>query len=327
MRKYNLLILVAVALAAVFFFSRFKIEGLNSLRFAPVDASGEGGDPARRGEGLRIASFNIQVFGTSKLDKPKVANTLAKIVREFDIVAIQEVRSNEQDLIPRFVEMVNQTGRKYDYVIGPRVGRTNDKEQFAFLFDRESVEVDRTQLYTIDDPYDRISHEPLVAWFRVRGPAQDKAFTFSLVNVHVDPNDAANEIAVLHEIYRVVRDDGRREDDVILAGDFQADAETLAQSIGFSGITWAVSSGTTDTRSTKLTDNLVFASGATIEYVGRQGTFDFMRKYNMTLEQALEVSDHLPVWAEFSVYEGGQPGRVADRATPAESQPPAAIDR
>jgi len=25
------------------------------------------------------------------------------------------------------------------------------------------------------------------------------------------------------------------------------------------------------------------------------------------------VSDHMPVWAEFSAYEGGQPGRIASR--------------
>ena len=31
------------------------------------------------------------------------------------------------------------------------------------------------------------------------------------------------------------------------------------------------------------------------------------------VEQALEISDHFPVWAEFSVYEGGQQGRVASR--------------
>ena len=39
--------------------------------------------------------------------------------------------------------------------------------------------------------------------------------------------------------------------------------------------------------------------------------FDFLREYNLTSDQALEVSDHMPVWAEFSVYEGGQPGRIA----------------
>ena len=31
------------------------------------------------------------------------------------------------------------------------------------------------------------------------------------------------------------------------------------------------------------------------------------------IDKALEISDHLPVWAEFSIYEGGKPGYVAGR--------------
>ena len=31
------------------------------------------------------------------------------------------------------------------------------------------------------------------------------------------------------------------------------------------------------------------------------------------MDEALEVSDHLPVWAEFTIYEGGQAGRIATR--------------
>ena len=35
--------------------------------------------------------------------------------------------------------------------------------------------------------------------------------------------------------------------------------------------------------------------------------------HNLTQQQALQVSDHLPVWAEFSAYESAAPGRVASR--------------
>ena len=38
-----------------------------------------------------------------------------------------------------------------------------------------------------------------------------------------------------------------------------------------------------------------------------------MRRYNLTQKQALEVSDHFPVWAEFSVYERDYAGRIASR--------------
>ena len=45
--------------------------------------------------------------------------------------------------------------------------------------------------------------------------------------------------------------------------------------------------------------------------------YDFMRGFNLTQDQAERVSDHLPIWAEFSVYEGGRPGPIAAR--PAEA--------
>ena len=58
-------------------------------------------------------------------------------------------------------------------------------------------------------------------------------------------------------------------------------------------------------------DNLVFDQQSLSEFTGRSGVFDFMREFNLTLDAALEISDHLPVWAEFYAHEGGQPGRIA----------------
>jgi hypothetical protein len=40
-----------------------------------------------------------------------------------------------------------------------------------------------------------------------------------------------------------------------------------------------------------------------------------VRIFNLTTEQLLVISDHLPVWAEFSVFEGGRQRRFATRAT------------
>ena len=72
----------------------------------------------------------------------------------------------------------------------------------------------------------------------------------------------------------------------------------------------------TNTRGDKQYDNILFSRVATTEFSGRGGVFDFLRQYNLTLEQALAVSDHLPVWAEFSVYEGGRPGSLASGSNP-----------
>ncbi|MHC2068689.1 endonuclease/exonuclease/phosphatase family protein [Bremerella sp. T1] len=320
MKRTSALLLAVIAGAgAWFFFQNYRIEGIDNLVVVPRDAAtakpaAPAGDPmvavpamARKQDSIRIASFNIQVFGTAKMEKPEVMSRLAEIIRQFDVVAIQEIRATDQSIIPRFVEMINAAGRHYDYVIGPRLGRTSSKEQFAYIFDTASLQVDRSQVYTVEDPMDVLHREPLVAWFRVRGPDPSQAFTFSLVNVHVDPDEVEQEMNVMDDVFRAVRDDARGEDDVILLGDFNANESQIGQLATIPGITWAISGVTTNTRGTKLYDNLFMQRSATSEYTGRSGVYDFLRQFNLTLDEGLEVSDHLPVWAEFSIYEGGAP--------------------
>lgn len=322
MRNSSIFLFVAlIAGGGWFFLQNFDIEGLDNIAVKkkaggttfPVSAAGPEVPAFQPGETIKIASFNIQVFGQSKLSKPKVMEILARLVREFDVIAIQEIRSLDQDVMPRFIELINAAGRNYDFVIGPRIGDTSSKEQYAYVFDRQTIEVDRTFLYTVNDPDNLLHREPLVGWFRARGPSVDEAFTFTLINVHTDPDIVATEMSVMDDVYRVVRDDGRNEDDVIILGDFNADSEHLGELGQVPGMTWAIAGIPTNVRRTEQYDNIIFHRDATKEFVGRSGVVDFMRDYNLSTEEALEVSDHLPVWAEFSIYEGGTPGYVASR--------------
>jgi hypothetical protein len=44
---------------------------------------------------LSIATFNIQVFGQSKISKTDVMANVVTIIKNYDGVAIQEIRSKE----------------------------------------------------------------------------------------------------------------------------------------------------------------------------------------------------------------------------------------
>jgi hypothetical protein len=203
-------------------------------------------------------------------------------------------------------------------VLGPRLGRTSSKEQYAFIFNKATVELDRESVYTVHDPDDLLHREPLVAGFRVRGPPPEEAFTFTLINTHTDPDEVAAEIESLDDVFRAVRDDGRYEDDLILLGDFNADDVRLRAAGGLGSVTAAISGQPTNTRGSDTYDNLLFQPLTTAEFNGRAGIVDLLRAFNLTMEQALEISDHCPVWAEFSIREGGRSGPVAARdATPA----------
>lgn len=279
--------------------------------------------PPQQQATIRVASFNIQVFGEKKLSNSNVTSKLVQICRHFDVIAIQEVRSDQQTILPQFISMLNADGSSYNYVIGPRLGRTDSKEQYAFVYDQSSIEVDRNQLYTIDDPDDLLQREPLVGWFRARGPNPNEAFTFSLVTVHTTPDPPRvlqGELNVLDDVFLAVRNDGRNEDDVIMLGDFNANHLQLGELGQVPGIACVIgdmrdSSGRTvpiptNTLQTKQYDNILFDARATTEFAGKAGVFNFAQEYGLSQEDAKWISDHFPVWAEFSVYEGG-PNMVA----------------
>ncbi len=265
---------------------------------------------------IKIASFNIQVFGTSKMGKPEVMAVLSDVARRFDVLAIQEVRSVDQTIVPRFVEMINAGGCRYDYVLGPRLGRTSSKEQYVFLYDTQRIELAPESVCTVNDPQDLLHREPLVARFRVRGPPAEQAFTFILVNIHTDPDETDTELDALADVFTAVQRAGG-EDDVILLGDLNVDEYHLGRLGQLPGITYAITGTTTNTRRNKMYDNLVFDARTTTEYTKQWGVLDLMAEYGLSEEAALEVSDHLPVWAAWSVYEAGTGVRVATESQPA----------
>ena len=318
MRRPFLFLLVVLLLGGSWvFLQNFEIEGLEHVvikRRAQAPDHGRPTSPAvgDNGSSIRIASFNIQVFGERKAGKDHVMNILAKVVRDFDLVAIQEIRSRNPHLLPKFVELVNEAGRHYDFVIGERQGRTSSKEQYAYVFDADTIQADRHACYSVQDPHDLIHRPPWVCSFRVRGPPEEEAFTFVLINVHTDPDEVDEELAALAHTYRAVKTASVGEDDIILLGDLNADDRSLGGLGEISGMRWVISGIPTNTRGTRVLDNILFQSRSTIEFTGRGGVFDVMREFNLTLQQTLEVSDHLPVWAEFTAYEHGPRGPIAE---------------
>ena len=68
---------------------------LNATQIRSGQAPAQLASSRRPSDSLLIASFNIQVLGKSKMSKPGVVEVLAQVIRQFDIVAIQEVRAKE----------------------------------------------------------------------------------------------------------------------------------------------------------------------------------------------------------------------------------------
>ncbi|WP_153555238.1 exonuclease/endonuclease/phosphatase family protein [Roseimaritima sediminicola] len=261
--------------------------------------------PDRR---IRVASWALGGFGKDKLAKSHVMGWLARVVRTFDVIAIQQVHGTQRDLVPRIVEHVNRTGRKYDFLLAPprripsRLG--SDQEQLAILFDTERVVTDRSQFYTVADPQNVLRHDPIVAWFRAIGPSPERAWTFSVVNVRVEMDAARQEVAALRGVMQAVTEDGRHEDDTLMVGLFQADDAYLVPSLNEARTVAAVQATPTDIFGRHQVSNILVDGVATTEYLGSGGVLNYLRMQNLTLAECEELSPHFPVYAEFSPLEG-----------------------
>ena len=253
-----------------------------------------------RGEAIRLASFKIE---NAKRDVD--TRLLAEICQRYDAIAIQNVTTS--GLMSQVVSEL--IGRGQDYVF---IDRKDRSQNLAIIFNQRTLMLDDQHWYTVNDPSQIMANAPLVAWFRTRNADPNHAFTFSFANVQFDSERPDKEIAFLGELFRAIRDDGRGEDDIIIAGDFNSGQRGLGVLDDKSGLRCAINGQATNTESTAQLDNVIFNSRATVEYTGGSGVFDFMRQFNMSMDQALRTSRRMPVWAEFSVIEGHSPGRALE---------------
>ena len=92
-----------------------------------------------RSEVARIATFNIKVFGETKMGKPAIVDILVDTVLQYDLVAVQEIKDIDQTVPYDFLDALNNKSfSTWDMVLSPRSGLQDDdqssQEQYAFYF-------------------------------------------------------------------------------------------------------------------------------------------------------------------------------------------------
>lgn len=256
---------------------------------------------------IRVGAFNIQVFGVSKASKPEVMDTLAKIIRTYDVVAVQEIRDKSQTALPELVELVNTDGSQYSYIVSERLGRTSSKEQYAYVYDNNSVRpVGEGLTYPEPEETDPFHRNPYIASFETLGGD----FDFTLITVHTDPDDANVEINALADVAAYAREIFPEEDDFIVLGDFNADGsyfdEDESSSLSTGAYCWLINNSMdTTTKASDCTyDRIVISDSTMSEFTGNSGVFRYDLEYNLSYDETVAVSDHYPVYGEFWCKEG-----------------------
>ena len=272
-------------------------------------------DPATHAETVLVGSFNLQRLGPTKLGDPWVMEKFADLIRRFDVIALQEITSKDQRTLPLLVEEVNRAGGRYSYTISPRIGRESSGyyEQYAFVFDTARIHGGPNYCYVVQDHDDILHREPFVGRFETI--VAEHPFRFTLINIHTDPDEISYELDVLADVVTNVRQfEYPGEDDVILLGDLNAAPDKFQRLGQIPGYVPLIQGLNTNTRKNRLLDNILADNRATSEYTGRSGMIDLEKHFQIQLKDAERISDHLPVWAEFTISENtAQFGATASR--------------
>ncbi|KAL3974603.1 olfactory receptor [Sarotherodon galilaeus] len=156
---------------------------------------------------MKIASFNAQRFGLTKVSDPAVLTSLVKIVSRYDIIVILEVVDVTGDSVRVLVEELNRVNTTHHYAqqLSTRLGRSRYKEQFLFLY-RDDV-VDLIDCYQYDDDQvddvDAFTREPYILYFK---PHNTVLRDIMLIPVRTAPNDSKKELDELYDVFLVVKE-------------------------------------------------------------------------------------------------------------------------
>jgi hypothetical protein len=108
---------------------------------------------ARQADAIELGSWNVQVFGTTKMADPVVANILVQSFRKWDLALIMEIRDTTNTAIFDLLSRINNyDGPQYDLALSPRLGPTTSKvprfqrphapqEQYGFFYRRDAISV------------------------------------------------------------------------------------------------------------------------------------------------------------------------------------------
>jgi endonuclease/exonuclease/phosphatase family metal-dependent hydrolase len=254
-------------------------------------------------ETAKITAFNIQIFGEAKSQKGDVMTVLTKIVREFDIVLIQEIRDASGQTIPNFVEKINQMGGpNYSFISSERLGRTTSKEAYAYVYNTETVQFIQGSDYVYNDVNDVFEREPYIASFKIG------SFDFMLVGIHTKPDDAYNEIGNLTLVVSSIQAAKPNEKDIIVMGDFNADGtyfdeDDTSNLFKASEYKWLIRNDMDTMVKTDYTYDRIVVLDATFNHEYDANTaqvFYFDQVYGLNNQTFVsEVSDHYPVFAQY----------------------------
>jgi len=256
-----------------------------------------------KSQNLIVSSWNIRDLGRTKDDNEILE--IAKIIKNYDIVAIQEVVAKDPagaQAVAKIADELNRMGSKWDYRISAPTKSPSAyiSERYAFLWKTSKVKL-LNRAYLDTELENLCYREPYIGKFQSK--TSPDTLSFYVINFHSRKfNDNPEEEIIYFKEYS----NRLNSDNIIILGDFNLD-ETHKVWLNFykEGYKPALK----DTKTTLKTkcknnsylnypiDNIYYFKG--INHIA-SGVNDFVGSCQ-NLETARTLSDHLPIHLEFNI--------------------------
>jgi endonuclease/exonuclease/phosphatase family metal-dependent hydrolase len=246
----------------------------------------------------KLLSWNLENFGKSKSEE--TINYIANTLKDYDIIAIQEVVAGYggAQAVAKLADELNRKGAKWDYVISdPTTSSAYKTERYAFLW--KTAKLKKIGRPWLEKKYHlEIDREPYLCTFEY----ENKQFT--VVNFHAITKSKQPETEIKYFKYLPEEYPGLN---LIFAGDFNCPQSHTVfkplKKMGYKAI--LVNQKTSLKRESKKGvslssefDNMHYKSSKIKPL--NSGVIPFYKNFN-SLKEARIISDHIPIWFEFSL--------------------------
>ena len=247
---------------------------------------------------ITVCSWNLENFGKSKNENTIefIANTL----KDFDVIAIVEVVAGNgvAQAVARLSDALNRKGTKWDYTISdPTTGTPNKKERYAFIW--KTSKLTKVGKAWLESKYENeIEREPYLVTFK----SQAKEFT--IATFHALPKTQQPEKEIKYLQFLPEEYSGKT---LLICGDFNCPQSNSVfsplKSLGYKPILVGQKTSlkqkciNNDCLSAEY-DNLFYDSQKILFM--KSGIVPFYSSF-LDLKEARHVSDHVPIFFQFSL--------------------------
>lgn len=223
---------------------------------------------------VKVAAWNLQVFGPSKANNSELMSAYADRIRDYDIVFVQEIRDSTNTSFLTLCYMLAD----YDCIGSSRAGRTSSKEQYGVIYKKDLPLINYTDYNP--DAQDRWERPPFQVTFDFG------EYNMTLFVLHAKPADVKDELMNLEKVEIIANASGN----VVVLGDLNADCSYYnpVKDNEFDGWNWIIqdTDDTTVSATDCAYDRIILNDGAKSHYV----------EHGIDQRVTSNMSDHYIVW-------------------------------